>query len=378
MSSYKPIGGKILTKPFIVMMILAAIAGVLIIKRFVLGLGAVTNLSDGYPWGLWIVYDVLTGTAIACGGYAMALLVYVFNRGQYHPLVRPALMTSMFGYTLAAVSIVIDVGRYWQLYNIFLPWHVNLNSIMFEIAFCVASYVIVLWIEFSPAFLEKWKLAKGEKIANRILFIFIALGVLLPTMHQSSLGTLMVIAGEKLSPLWQSGWLPVTYLISAITMGYGIVILESLLASSGLKQPFETPMLTKLARFVPILLGAYLVVRFADLINRGALGLAFAGDLNGNIFILESLLFIVPTILLSIQRYRSKNTVLLWTGAAIVLAGALYRFNAYIVGFDPGPGWHYFPSASEIMVTVGIISVEIMAYLIFVKRIPVFHSLEKA
>ena len=112
-------------------------------------------LSDGYPWGMWIVYDVVTGTAIACGGYAMAILVYVFNKGQYHPLVRSALLASMFGYTLASVSIFFDVGRYWQMYNIFLPWYANTNSVMFEVAACIATYVLVMWLEFSPAFFEK-------------------------------------------------------------------------------------------------------------------------------------------------------------------------------------------------------------------------------
>ncbi len=378
MSNYKPLGGKILTKPFMFLLLIAAIAGFILIRRFLFGLGAVTNLSDGYPWGLWIVYDVLTGTAVACGGYAMALLVYVFNRGQYHPLIRPAIMTSMFGYTLAAVSIVIDVGRYWQLYNIFLPWHVNLNSIMFEIAFCVATYVFVLWIEFSPTFLEKWKSIKSQNFANRILFIFIALGILLPTMHQSSLGTLMIIAGEKLSPLWQSSWLPLTYLISAITMGYGMVMAESMFAAVGLKRPLETKMLSKMARFMPALLGIYLVIRFADLINRGALSLAFAGDLKGTMFLLETLLFLFPVIFLAIPKFRQKNSWLLLTGISMVLAGALYRFNAYLIGFDPGPGWHYFPSVSELMVTFGIIAVEIMAYLIFVKRLPVLPKIEQA
>ncbi|MFH1853117.1 MAG: Ni/Fe-hydrogenase cytochrome b subunit [Candidatus Neomarinimicrobiota bacterium] len=378
MSEYKPVGGKLLTKPFLFLLGLAVIAGFILIRRFLFGLGAVTNLSDGYPWGLWIVYDVLTGTAIACGGYAMALVVYVFNRGHYHPLIRPAIMTSMFGYTLAAASIVIDVGRYWQLYNVFLPWHVNLNSIMFEIAFCVASYVVVLWIEFSPTFLEKWRLARGQKIADRILFVFIALGVLLPTMHQSSLGTLMIIAGDKLSPLWQSSWLPVTYLISAIAMGYGMVILESLFASVGLKRPLETGILTRLARFMPALLGLYLFIRYCDLISRGALGLAFAGDFRSFMFLLETLLFAFPVIFLSIPKYRTRNSWLLLTGIAIVLAGALYRFNAYVIGFDPGPGWHYFPSVGELLVTVGIIAVEIMAYLIFVKRLPVLPKLEHA
>jgi Ni/Fe-hydrogenase subunit HybB-like protein len=198
MSESKPIGGKIITKPFIVCAVLVAIAGILIIKRFIFGIGAVSNLSDGYPWGIWITYDVVVGTAIACGGYAMALLVYIFNKGEYHPLVRPALMASMFGYTLAGFSILVDIGRYWQAYNMFLPWYSNVNSIMLEVAFCVMLYIFILWMEFSPTFAE-WLQAKGlKRMLDRVMFVFIAIGVLLPTMHQSSLGTIMVIAGKKL------------------------------------------------------------------------------------------------------------------------------------------------------------------------------------
>ena len=164
------------------------------------GIGAVSAMNDGFPWGIWITYDVVVGTAFACGGYSMALLVYVFNNGEYHPLVRPALLASMFGYTLAGVSVFIDIGRYWQIYNVFLPWFTNFNSVLLEVALCIALYIGVLWVEFSPAFIEA-KTGTKSKV-NKVLIFFIALGVLLPTMHQSSLGSLMILAGAKLSQLW--------------------------------------------------------------------------------------------------------------------------------------------------------------------------------
>ena len=249
MHEAKPLGGKIFTKPFKILMVLGIIGVILILKRYFLGLGSVSNLSDGYPWGVWIVYDVVTGTAIACGGYSMAMLVYIFNKGKYHPLVRSALMAGMFGYTLAGVSIYVDTGRWWNLQNIFLPGTANPNSIMFEVAVCVALYVAVMWIEFSPTFLEGKKEHKGKlKLLNKVMFFFIALGVLLPTMHQSSLGSLMIIAGQKVSPLWQTDFLPLLFLISAIAMGFGVVVFESLFSSIGLKRPLETSMLSRLGR----------------------------------------------------------------------------------------------------------------------------------
>ena len=378
MSENKPIGGKIITKPFIVLALVVAIAGILIIKRFIFGIGAVSNLSDGYPWGIWIAYDVVAGTAIACGGYAMALLVYVFNKGEYHPLVRPALMASMFGYTLAGLSIMVDIGRYWQAYNLFLPWHTNLNSIMFEVAFCVSLYIFILWMEFSPTFAE-WLQAKGlKKMLDRIMFVFIAIGLLLPTMHQSSLGTLMVIAGKKLSPLWQTGFLPLLFLISAIAMGFAIVIFESLLSSVGFKRELETPILGKIAAIIPQLLGLYLIIRFGDLVFRGALGQIFSFDFKSLMFIIENALYVISMIMLLSAANRKSAQKLFVAAVSLLLAGSVYRFNAIIIGFDPGQGWQYFPSFSELMITFGVISVEILAYLIFVKKLPVLPHVKHA
>ncbi len=378
MSETKPIGGKIVTRPFMVLAVLAAIAGVLIIKRFIFGLGSVANISDGYPWGIWIAYDVVVGTAFACGGYAMALLVYIFNKGEYHPLVKPALLTSLFGYTLAGFSIFFDVGRYWQAYNLFLPGFANLNSIMFEVALCITLYIFVLWIEFSPN-VAAWINARGlKKSLNRVMFFFIALGVLLPTMHQSSLGTLMIIAGNKLSPLWQTGFLPMLFLISAVAMGFAVVIFESLLSSVGFRMPLEKPILAKLAATIPPLTGIYLVVRFGDVLFRGKLGLAFAFDLKSLMFMIENILYVIPLVLLASEANRKSAKMLFIAAVSLLLAGALYRFNAFLVGFDPGAGWQYFPAFSELMITIGIISAEIMGYLYFVKKIPVLPSAKQA
>jgi Ni/Fe-hydrogenase subunit HybB-like protein len=378
MSELKPIKGKIFTLPFFILLILSVIAIPFIVKRFMYGLGAVSNLSDGYPWGMWIVYDVVTGTAIACGGYAMAIMVYVFNKGQYHPLVRSALLASMFGYTLASVSIFFDVGRYWQMYNIFLPWYANTNSVMFEVAACIATYVFVMWLEFSPAFFEKPGGERTLKKINSVMFIFIALGVLLPTMHQSSLGSLMIIAGDKLSGLWQTGFLPLLFLISAIMMGFGMVIFESMFSSVHLERPLEKSLLSKLSGVIPKLLIVFLIIRFGDLIFKGKLGLIFSFNFQSLMFIIENLLFIYPLIILSSKEKRNQSKSLFLSAASLVLAGAVYRFDTFLVGFNPGANFHYFPSFAEIMITVGIISVEIMAYLIFIKTLPVLPEVKHA
>jgi Ni/Fe-hydrogenase subunit HybB-like protein len=244
---HRPLGGRIITVPFLILCVLALIGGVLLAQRFLFGIGAVANVNDGYAWGIWVVIDVVVGTAFGCAGYAMALLVYILNRGEYHPLVRPALLASLFGYTLGGMAVVIDLGRYWNAYNLLLPGQINLRSVMFEISVCVAAYIIVLWIEFAPAFLERLGLKQPRKSLSRVLFLFIGLGVLLPTMHQSSLGTMLTVLGHRLDPLWQTQLLPLLFLISALVMGFAIVVFEAVLASVGFKRPAEAYILGKLA-----------------------------------------------------------------------------------------------------------------------------------
>lgn len=400
MHETKPLGGKILTKPFLALTGISLFAVLLIMIRYVFGLASVTNMSDGFPWGIWITYDVLIGTALGCGGYAVAILVYVLNKWQYHALVRPATLTSVFGYTLAGISILIDIGRYWQPYNLILPWYANVNSIMFEVAACVMTYTFVLWIEFAPALMEgyrhalstvpeKWREripasirefdpASSYTKLNRWIFVFVAIGVLLPTMHQSSLGTLMVISGRKLHPLWQTGFLPLLFLISAITMGYSIVIFESVLSSLGFKRPMETDMLAKVSGIMPWLIGAYLVIRFGDLLGRGQIGTMFTSGFLSFMFIVENILYVIPLVLLASVRNRTSPRMLFLSSLSLLLAGSLYRFNAFLVGFNPGPGWRYFPAFSEIMITFGIVAFEIMAYLAIVKRFPVLPKAEHA
>ena len=290
LTDWETLGGKVVTKPFLVLAALALIGVILMIYRYAFGLGAVTNLSDGYPWGIWITYDVLVGTALGCGGYAVAILVYAFNRWEYHPVVRSAVLTSVFGYTLAGLAIFLDIGRYWNGYRLFLPWTVNFNSVLVEVALCIAAYVVVLWIELLPSHpggIPPKLQGRGRRHRlERWLPVIAAVGILLPTMHQSSLGTLMIIAGYKLSPLWQTQLLPLFFLLSAIAMGFAVTVFESILSSLAFKRPFETPMLARISVVMAWLIVVYLVVRFADLLFRGAP--VFTSGFQSFMFLLEN------------------------------------------------------------------------------------------
>ena len=375
MKDGKPLGGKVLTRPFMFLLFVSLVAAYFIARRFIFGLGDVTGMNDGYPWGIWIAYDVVVGTAFACGGYAMALLIYVLNDRKYTPLLRPAILASLFGYSLASVSIFFDVGRYWQMYNIFLPAYGNTNSVLFEVALCIGIYTMVLWIEFTPTFLTKLGADKLQFKLNKMMFFFIALGILLPTMHQSSLGTLMIIAGSKLHPLWWTSLLPVLFLISSILLGFAAVIFESSISTLRYKVVDEKHILEKLSKLFPWIVAAYLLVRFGDVIMRGHAGLIFTGNSQSLMFMIENLLYLLPAIFLSIPRYRQSRRALFFCALSLMLAGALYRFNCFIIQYDPGNGWNYFPKAGEIWITLGIIAVEIMGYLLFIKKLPVFRKI---
>jgi Ni/Fe-hydrogenase subunit HybB-like protein len=371
-----PLGGPLVTPVTVTLAILVAVAFIILGIRFVLGIGAVTNVNDGYPFGIWIAYDVVIGSAFACGGYAMALLVYIFNKGEYHPMVRPALLASLFGYTLAGASVIFDLGRYWNFWHIYWPGYAQVNSVMFEVAVCITAYIVVMMIEFSPAFLEKFGLKDIKKKLNKVLFLIIALGVLLPSMHQSSLGSLLVVFGYQVHPLWQTIILPLLYLMTAVLIGFAIVIFESCLSSSGFKRPLELHLLTGLSRLMTGLLAVYLALRLGDLMVRGAFGFVFEPSVEGLMFWVEMGLFVAPLVLLANPASRLNPARLFIAAFCLMLAGFVLRINSFLVGYETGAGWHYFPSVPEIMVSVGMIALEILGYIVLVRYLPILPKEE--
>jgi Ni/Fe-hydrogenase subunit HybB-like protein len=406
-NEYQKQPGRILTRSFFILLGLAVIGMGLILIRAMRGLGAVSNMSDGYPWGIWITYDVATGTAIACGGYALAILIYIRNRMHYHPLIRSCLLTSMFGYGLAGFSVMVDLGRPWNAYNFFVPSKWQANSAMFEVALCVMAYSTVLIIEFLPAILYSLETSRWERLQwglhwlpidrakvlgtaervqaaagwlrprlEKVLIVFIALGITLPTMHQSSLGSMLLIASTKLHPLWHTPFLPLLFLVNCIYIGYGIAILESILASYAFRRPYEAHLLSGLAGILPWLATAWVLIVGWDLAWRGQLGAVFAFDLYSWSFLVEIGLLGIGLLILFRPKNRWSPRWLFVSAALIVLGGALYRFNVYLIGFRPGKGWVYFPSLAEVFISVGIVALELLAYQVLVKLVPVLPRLE--
>ena len=381
----QPLGGPILTRPFGALVSLFMLGAVLIVWRFLAGLGATTALSDAYPWGLWIAFDVVTGTALACGGYAMAILVYVLNKGRYHPMVRPAILTSALGYTIAGISIVLDVGRPWIAWKMpIFVWSWNANSALLEVALCIMTYTAVAWVELAPAFLEPLKqrpegplrriASKLQSFLNRWMVWIIAFGLLLPTMHQSSLGTLMVLTNGKLHALWQTPLLPLIFLITCVGMGYAAVVFESTLASVFFRRPREEEMLEGLSRAMLPVLTAFLLVRIGDLALRGHLGLAFAFNRYAAAFWIETALMLTPLFLLMPAEDRRSPKNQFQAAMMMMLAGALYRFDTYLLAYRAGDDVSYFPSVPEFLITAGLVSLEILVYVVIVKVFPILSG----
>ena len=382
---------RVMTRPFNVLLFFAAVAVALIAWRFVVGLGVSTAMNDGYPWGLWIAFDVVTGTAFACGGYALAILVYVFNKGKYHPLVRPAVVTSALGYSIAGLSVMIDVGRPWLAWKLPIKvWTWNVNSVLLEVAVCIMAYTVLLWIELAPAFLEKFQTSgpswlqslakKSLPVLNKALVWILALGLVLPTMHQSSLGSLMMLAGPRLHALWFTPFLPLLYLLTCVAMGYAIVVLEASFSSRAFGHKVNVSLLRNIGRFAAGLVLLFALVRLVDLAYRGALANVAKLDLYGSMFWLEMVLFIAPAVWLLVQ--RSATLGALMRGAMLLaFAGALYRFNTFLTAFQPGPGWHYFPNLTEQLITFGLVAGEVALYIAIVKNFPILggsHAHAKA
>ncbi|MDD4050832.1 MAG: Ni/Fe-hydrogenase cytochrome b subunit [candidate division Zixibacteria bacterium] len=375
--------------------ILAAIAGIGIavyIFRLIAGLGMVTNLDNQYPWGLWIAIDVACGVALAAGGFTTAALVHIFHQEKYHPVVRPALLTALLGYTFVVIGLLADLGRYYNVWHPMIPFMWQGNSVLFEVGICVMIYLTVLYIEFVPIATERfkgrvhllgrlsvfdrlieWAITLADKTLGRVMSLFIIAGVVLSCLHQSSLGTLMVIAPTKMHPLWYTPMSPLLFLLSAIAVGFPMVIFESILASRSFKLKPELDILSGLARFIPVILGLYLSVKIIDLILRGAWVYLFDGSPASLMYFLElGGGVLLPLIILMIPKARG-SVGWLFTAAALVIGGvALNRINVFLVAYTPLYATKtYFPSPFEIALTAGLIALLVLAYRAAVMIFPV-------
>lgn len=373
----------------IAVMVIGAAAGV---YRLILGLAASTNLTDSYPWGIWVALDVESRVALAAGGFTTAALAHIFHREKFEPLLRGAILTALLGYTFAVTGLAMDLGRYYNIWHPMLPNMWQGNSVLFEVAMCVMAYMTVLYVEFAPAACERFlgrvnlpgPLAFVNRIADtlltlldwflhRALFLFIIGGVVLSCMHQSALGSLILVAPHKTSPLWFTPVIPGLFLLSAISVGFPVVIFESLFASWAFNRKPPMELLSQLAKFASLFLSVYCLAKVSDFLIREAYRHLFDNPFQTAMFGIEIALSIVIPLAMFLNKRVRTSPVLLFVACTTMMSGIiLNRMNVFLVGFRPRyAATIYVPSVAEILMSAGLIAATIFMYRLLVTIFPV-------
>ncbi len=353
--------------------LLTAIGLVVAMIRYVSGIGAISNLSNTYPWGFWISFDLFTGVAISSGAFILAAVVYILELNEFRPLLRPTVLTGFLGYIMVILALLVDLGRPERIWHMMIYW--NHTSILLEIGICVMSYTAVLAIEFAPVVFEGLRWQKFARLIHGFIMPFVILGVVLSTLHQSSLGSLLLIQPEKLFPLWWTPLLPPLFFISAVAIGLAMIIIESSLSSRYFHRGLELHLLAKLASAIPVVLGLYLLVRFAQLSFAGDLPYLFSSGVMSALFWTEILLgSVIPVVVFSFKSARNSPTGLLAGAISLLLGMILNRFDVSWLAIHRLTNVSYVPSLAEISISAAIFSFGILAFGIAARYLPVFEE----
>jgi Ni/Fe-hydrogenase subunit HybB-like protein len=339
--------------------------------RYLRGLGAVSNMTDQFPWGFWIGFDCLCGVMLAAGGFCMVGAVYLFNVESLRSVVRPAVLTAFLGYLLFIVGLLFDLGRPWFIWHQLI--YMNPHSVMFEVGFCVMTYTAVLFFEFLPNVFERLNLKTPIKWIHKIYPVLIVLGILLSTLHQSSLGSLYLIMPSKLHPFWYSPALPFFFFGSAVAVGLAMTIFESTQSAKALGRHLELSVLVRLGGTLLVALWVNALLRFEDFFHRGLLRQILQPTYEAYFLWLElALSFVIPITMLSFKKVRlSPNW--LYLASVISLFGFITnRLNVSLIGFETYVGHHYVPKWTEFSVTLMIIALGFALFRVAVQHLPIF------
>lgn len=341
------------------------------VVRFTRGLGATTHLSDAFPWGVWIGFDILCGVGLAAGAFTIMATVHLFHIERFEPIVRPTVLTGFLGYLFVVFALLFDLGQPWRIWHALIMW--NEHSVMFEVAWCVMLYTTVLGLEFAPIVFERLRLKRPRMILQWISTPLVIVGVLLSTLHQSSLGSLYLIVPEKLHPLWYSPMLPLLFYVSAIGAGLAMVIVESYLSGRAFGRELEMDLLEPLGRAMVVVLGFYGVLRLDLLLDAGVLSTIFQPTYESRMFLLEfGLGVLLPVLMLAWPRVRRSPTGLVVSAFLAVLGFVLYRLNVSLTGLERASGTHYVPSWMEFTVSFGLVAIGFAAFALAVRYLPIF------
>jgi Ni/Fe-hydrogenase subunit HybB-like protein len=375
----------VITGPFVFFSALAVIGFGLALVRFFSPLGPFSGMNDAYAWGIWKSFNVMTLTALGSGALAVGMAAWVFNRTRLHIVMRTAMVTGFLFYTTGLVALLFDVGRPWNFWNIVLVWRWNTHSAMLEVAVCMLLYASVfLLFENVPLVLERFYYTGGEGMratlrgaapALRRIYPFMLTGAyVLPLMHQSSLGGLLLLAGDKIHPLWQTPVLPLLYLLAAGVAGLAFVTQVLLFSCLRWSRPLEFEVLGELGNVLSWVSVAFVTVRFADLAWRRQVAAAVRLDTMSVLFLVETALILLPAIALRARAVRQTARRLLNVSLFPCLGALLFRFVPTTVAFAGGPGASYFPTLPEVLMTAGYISLGVVAFEVAVKYFAVLPA----
>ena len=357
---------------YLILVALAVVGLTVGILRFVNGLGATTNLSDDYPWGLWIVYDVFF-IPVSAGAFMISAVTHIYNREEYHTIARPVVLAGFLGYVFVVVILLMDLGRWHKFYNILIPLYWNLHSFMFEVSMCVTLYTGILIMEVAPAILERLKLKNLLGMIRPLTVLIAGAGIVLSSLHQSSLGSLFLLMPYKLHPLWWTPLLPLMFFTAAAFGGLSMAIFVAVVSFRAFHRRLNLGLLTDLARIVSIMLGIYLVLKVGDLALAGELGLVLSEGWLSLLFLAEMVIgVIVPMILFGTRGMRESRSGLFW-GAGCVLVGlAINRTSVPLLALRSPSGAVYFPHWMEFAVAGASIAAGILLFTLAARFLPVF------
>jgi Ni/Fe-hydrogenase subunit HybB-like protein len=341
--------------------------------RYFEGIGAVSHLSDSFPWGIWIGFDCLCGVMLAAGAFVVTAAVYLLDVKKFHAIARPAVLTAFLGYVLFICGLLVDLGRPWFIWHQLI--YMNPHSVMFEVGMCVMTYTTVLAFEFSAAVLERFNLVKPLKVIRACMIPLVILGVLLSTLHQSSLGSLYLIMPEKLHPFWYSPALPFFFFVSSVAVGLAMTIFESTLSSRAFGRQLELPIIRELGAILYIVLWIYAYLRFEDYFHRGQLANILHPSYEAYFLWLELLLaLVIPLSILSFRKARLSATWLYVASCFTLLGFVANRMNIALTGLESWSGLHYYPKWTEACITAMIIAMGFFIFAMCVKYLPIFED----
>lgn len=372
------------TRPFQVLCGFSALALLLVAYREIAGLGPASGMNDAYAWGIWKTFNTMTLTGLGSGGFAIGIAAWVFKRNRLHVVMRTALLTSFLAYASGLAMLGVDVGRPWNFYWIMLPWHWNFHSPLLEVAFCMPVYAMIpLLLENVPPALE-WvdknlpQYKAISSLAEKIIMAgypwIVGLAYVLPAMHQSSLGALMLLGGNKVHELWQTPFLPLLYVWAAAFLGFSCVALTLILCGLIWRRPLDIDILNEMGRITAWLMGVWIVFRLADLTIRGQIGGAFHADMYALLFWIEMVSLGAATFMLWSGAKGGNVRKMFQAHAIAAVGGMLYRFDPTTLAFSPKPGAFYFPSFIEFFISMGFVAMAAVVFIFLAKTLAILPA----